>query len=229
MCKLREAAEQALEALCDFDYDKRIVAIEALHEVLENVMSKIIEQKAIADKVLNMLECIDPYCIVAGGAPRDWYLNKEAKDIDVFIHVPKRGKSVLKLMLESAGFKITTEKSGESLPENYKLNPHLITVFDIAGFSTPVQIIAMDVPTFNSVVNKFPLSICKAWYKKGDIHIHKQFLLSVKHKVIFNTGEKFYSDENRYITKILSKFSDYKHFTSESEAMRSLLYKEICK
>ena len=35
MCKLREAAEQALEALCDFDYDKRIAAVEALREVLE--------------------------------------------------------------------------------------------------------------------------------------------------------------------------------------------------
>lgn len=33
--KLEQAARQALDALCDFDYDKRLAAIQALQEALE--------------------------------------------------------------------------------------------------------------------------------------------------------------------------------------------------
>lgn len=45
---------------------------------------KIINQKEVAKKVFESLTKVDPNCILAGGAPRDWYFRKEAKDLDFY-------------------------------------------------------------------------------------------------------------------------------------------------
>lgn len=41
-------------------------------------------QKAIAGTILERLKLIDPYCLLAGGAPRDWFYNKPANDLDFY-------------------------------------------------------------------------------------------------------------------------------------------------
>ena len=45
---------------------------------------KIINQKEVAKKVFESLTKVDPNCILAGGAPRDWYYGKEARDLDFY-------------------------------------------------------------------------------------------------------------------------------------------------
>lgn len=52
------------------------------------MQTKIDYQKSVADIVLSKLELLDRYCIIAGGAPRDWYLGMEATDIDVYLYYP---------------------------------------------------------------------------------------------------------------------------------------------
>jgi len=42
-------------------------------------------EKSIADEVLSRLEVIDPTCILAGGAPRDWWLGQSCNDLDFYI------------------------------------------------------------------------------------------------------------------------------------------------
>jgi tRNA nucleotidyltransferase/poly(A) polymerase len=46
-------------------------------------------QQSVADALLARLEAIDPHCIIAGGAPRDWYLGRQAKDLDVYLYIPR--------------------------------------------------------------------------------------------------------------------------------------------
>jgi len=137
----------------------------------------IAKQKAIADDVLEKLFMIDPYCIVAGGAPRDWWHGKPANDVDAFVHV-RDGTTlgIINLMLEKAGFTTTSYKEEGSIPEMYKKNPDLRCVINIGNYETPVQIMIMREPTWDSVINKFPLSICKAWYKHGKVDVDKDFL-----------------------------------------------------
>lgn len=50
------------------------------------IAEQIEHQKFVADTILYKLFPIDPYCICAGGAPRDWYLGKVASDLDIFIY-----------------------------------------------------------------------------------------------------------------------------------------------
>ena len=63
-------------------------------------MNTIEQQKLVADKVLNQLYLICPEAIVAGGAPRDWYLGKPANDIDVYFSSTTTTASKLNKQLE---------------------------------------------------------------------------------------------------------------------------------
>jgi len=145
-------------------------------------MSIIDKQKQIADNVLDILFSIDPYAIVAGGAPRDWFLGNTARDIDVFFYTrPRQAIHDVKAQLESVGFVILSSKQAHNLPEHYKKNPLLHCVFDCMVQGVEVQLMLMREPTFRCVVDEFPLSLSKVWYKHEKINTTKDFDISIKH------------------------------------------------
>ena len=95
-------------------------------------MNKTIEkQMSVAQNVLNKLEFFDPSCILAGGAPRDWYFGNLANDLDFYVYfrpdLPNWWRSN---QLEKVGLKGFLPKGREDFefPENYKRNPHLKAV-----------------------------------------------------------------------------------------------------
>lgn len=180
-----------------------------------------IKQIEVAEKILDAIFLIDAHAIVAGGAPRDWLLGKEAADIDVFLYATGT-TYFLEQKFIKAGFDITRTNEGNGLPEHYKLNPQLRAVFDCVYKGQNVQFLLMNEPTFYSVINHFPLSICKAWYKNGKIHMHKDFKRSVAHKVIVKTNT-IYADENKYLQKVLAKFPDFKYYKSWESVAKTLL------
>ena len=183
------------------------------------------KQKVVADYVLGKFESIDPTCIIAGGAPRDWYFGKEASDIDLFFYFrPDLQMSHIMDALERVGMMeyFLQEKSGESIPEHYKRNPYLSRVFEFHVEGVKVQAMQMLEPTFKSCVGLFPLSICKAWYKNGKISTSKDFDLSMKINSIYITN-KLYNDADSYLQKIKGKFPDYKWFNSKAEALVSFV------
>ena len=187
-------------------------------------MSNLIDsQKIVADEVLDMMYLIDPYCIVAGGAPRDWYFGKEATDIDLFFYCPQASTvtTMLKL-LNKAGFRVTTVKDGDNIPEWYKKNPCLQAVYETEIGGVKVQLMRMSEPTWDSVIDKFPLSICKAWYKNGKIVLEKDFLRSVKFEAIYKTNT-IYNNEHYYIQKVLAKFPQYKYYENLESLTSELL------
>jgi hypothetical protein len=172
----------------------------------------ITKQKSIADGVLNVLFSIDPYCIVVGGAPRDWYMGSPADDIDVFFYTtPNSTIHMVKAQLEHVGFVIESTKDGSKVPEHYQKNPYLKCVFDCVVQGTKVQLMLMREPTFRSVVPEFPLSLSKVWYKYKSINTTKEFEISVRTRVIFKTS-KLYSDGDLYVQKIKNKFKDFEYF-----------------
>lgn len=179
-----------------------------------NNIDTITHQKSVADLVLKQLFTIDPFSIVAGGAPRDWYLGKPATDIDAFFYDGRQlTLSVVWDMLEAAGFKIKEVKLGGHLPEWYKKNPYLKAVYDVEIKGVKVQLMRMAKPTFDCVIPNFPLSLCHIWYKNGKIVAEKPFLRSIKHKAIYKTSQ-IYNNEHSYINKILDKFPEYKYYES---------------
>lgn len=183
----------------------------------------IAQQRNVADEILNSLYLIDPYAILAGGAVRDWFMNKEATDLDIFFHAPQAQTSyTMSRLLEAARFKIDAIKTDDSIPDWYKKNPDLQCIYEMTCDGIKVQLIRMYRPTFNSVVPNFPLSICDAWYKNGMSHYGKHFLRSVEHKAIYKTNE-IYADEHHYIQKVLAKFPEYKYYDSFTSFAESII------
>jgi len=172
-------------------------------------------QKWEADQILKKAEVLDPTCIIAGGAARDWYMGIVATDLDLFIHFPLSRK-ITQIINQLKAVSLTVVKvlGPEEFPAGYKLNPNISYVFEVtaAGVSTPCQIIVYSKPTFG-VVEQFPLSICQAWYKGGKIGFTNEFASSVRNKVIIRTSD-LYADAHAYVTKIRNKFPDYRYYDS---------------
>lgn len=174
-------------------------------------MNTIQRQKMVANWALECIEKFDPTCIVAGGAPRDWYFNKGASDIDLFFHFRENSLSwQVKDLLENSLGVIVSQKGGDDFPEHYKRNPNLRRVFEISRDGVKVQFMEMDKPTWD-VVGKFPISISKAWYKGESIKLEKDFLVGEKYSAIIKTGN-LYNNSDAYIKKIRKKFPEFKYY-----------------
>lgn len=186
-------------------------------------MKSVIEhQKKVADEILSRLFPIDPYCIVAGGAPRDWHFDKPATDIDVFFHCGNKTLSIVSEMLSSIGLTYTDVKLGGTIPSWYKMNPDLLGVYCLEVEGVKVQLMRMSKPTWVSVIPNFPLSICHTWYKNGVTKFEKPFLRGEKHKAIYKTSE-IYNYEHQYVQKILVKFPEWKYYDSVVKLAESML------
>ena len=186
------------------------------------------QQKTIAQNVLSKIETIDPYCIIAGGAPRDWYFGNLASDIDIFINSSFCTLGAMTKQLKSLGL-VESEVVFNCEHKNplYAKNPNIHRIGEFEKDGVKFQLIYLksygkiDNPTFKCV-KEFPLSICKVWYKHGKIHPTKEFLGSVKFKSIIKTNE-LYADGDKYITKIVDKFPAFNYYSSYEEFLNSIL------
>lgn len=81
------------------------------------------EQQKISRKILKSLRQVDPAAVIAGGAPRDWKLGREARDLDFFVHVSNQHSlrrvciwfsNLLRMSLRSVFTEICQEYWGRS-------------------------------------------------------------------------------------------------------------------
>jgi hypothetical protein len=177
----------------------------------EKNMNNLENQKNIAKEVLSKLEVIDPTCILAGGAPRDWYFEKLASDLDFYVYFRPDfayQKWRYAKQLEKIGLNNFYIKGKAEFPENYKRNPYLITALEGKYKEEKIHIMFMSEKTFSCVVNYFPFGICQVWWKGEEIKTTENFKESVNHKIL-RLLNNLYSDADGYIQKIKDKFPDY--------------------
>jgi hypothetical protein len=174
-------------------------------------------QKEIADDLLYRLEQIDPYCILAGGAPRDWYNGNEANDLDFYIYGYEWPTHLILDRLARVGITGLKSLGGKPSEDNiYSTMKSLRAVFESTIAGIKVQIMIMNDPTFRSVVNSFGVTISKFWYKAGRISAEPEALMSIKYKVIgyrddFSCKETYYNKmKERYKGYTFVKMSDFK-------------------
>ena len=108
-------------------------------------------------------------CLVAGGAPRDWYFGRECKDIDVFVAgrpSKEELQDALRMPLEEASEKDYSRAD--------------FTTYNTEIGGKKVQIMSCQEDRAMDVVEIFPSSLSKAWYD-GECHYHPHFLMSVKY------------------------------------------------
>lgn len=169
------------------------------------------DQKNVANRVYEKLRMVDPHCILAGGAPRNWYFGFEASDLDFYFVSTGSTISAVRRQLESVfGQKIglLMDKEGDSPNEMYKSMPNLMRIWELEVESQKVQLIQLHgIGSQWKVVDKMDVSICKAWYTpENDVKLHKDFRLSLASKVMFVS--EGYNWDSKHGQKIINYFGD---------------------
>lgn len=189
---------------------------------------KIEYQKKLAEEVLSKLEIIDPTCIVAGGACRDWLMQKPATDIDIFISSKYEFSNVEIALnqLKKLGFTNAEYAPYNSLDEQlYRKNPEIAGVINFWHLDLKFQVILCRKGTFN-IVDTFPFGICQAWWKPSTgysaIRTTKHFDRSLKHKALVRLQEG-YGNDDFFVKKIKEKFPDWKYYLSYDKLAMDLL------
>ncbi len=185
-------------------------------------MTDICKQKDTADKALDLLYSVCPSAIVAGGAPRDWYLGIPAKDIDIFITADNRWTtSEIVEVLSKLGFeKVTPITPKEDGLQNYTMNPHIRFVYNGKLDDELIQVVVLNDSTYK-IVDTFAFNVCKVWYKNSKVNTTPDFEYAIFNKVLIKQGE-LYSSTFLYRDKIIKKFPDYKYYDSEQNYLKSL-------
>ena len=206
------------------------------------------KQQQQANRYIQQLQQIDPLAILAGGAPRDWWFNKPATDLDIFIHPGECGKKpkYWKERLESKGFKVKevktkycTKQDTSSFafvnkfvgfveqifkPSNYhaelSMNPYLECVIDleVEPGEIPVQVMIMNQSVHDCTYTKFPVSVSQIWYRDNKLNPTKDFMVTNKHGVMYVTGQDN-SAGGKYTKKIREKFPEFEFLDSKEKVM----------
>jgi len=90
------------------------------------------KQKEVANYFLKKLQDRDYRCMVAGGAPRDWYIGRTAKDIDVFVDTDFTHTELEDIV----GLQVTDL----TLPPEYEGNPNINSVFETKYFGQTARL-----------------------------------------------------------------------------------------
>lgn len=183
-----------------------------------------IQQMAVSDMVLAEIEKIDPFAIIAGGAPRDWEHGIVARDVDVFLHVPDSWTiGVITRQLNKVCNIKPSAFKGEERMQWYEKNPDIRAVFDWNHLGVDFQLIVVKKPVFDYHRN-FPLSICQAMRKNFKNYLTTEFKASKVTKQIYITN-KLYNNADAYVAKVVSKYKDmgYTFVGSKEDFARRLI------
>ncbi len=172
-------------------------------------------QRSIAQEILERLEIINPYTILAGGAPRDWLRQEIANDLDFYMHSTAMTQRAFKKQIETALPNIENLHTisrrwfhSEDRKVLYKTMPDLKAVWEATYLGQRVQIIQMlSSKSLFEVVGNMDVSICQVWYKDGKIHKSRNYQLGEKLNIMFLTNED-YSWSDPHPTKMRERFPD---------------------
>lgn len=163
--------------------------------------SEVRVQMDIVDEFLNLIKDEGWSTIVAGGAPRDWFFNTKAKDIDIFLP-PMDIESLVSTL--TTKYKLTcVTKLSEDISEEYR-SPNLLAVIDFKYKRTSFQFI---VQTINiNPLTHFGCSLSLITYENFNIKPDRNFLRSIKYSEMTVLN----SCNANYIRKNILKFPNYR-------------------
>ena len=162
-------------------------------------------QQAVADNILSKIRLVDPGAILAGGAPRDWYLGYTANDLDFYFCSTGMTAGAVKKQLKAVGIENVEASSDFHTTELYSTMEGLVRIWNTEVSGTKVQLIQLDTPQNRwQVVDRMDVSVCKVWYLNGHINLHSDFKLTLASGVMFLSDK--YCWANKHGQKMLERF-----------------------
>lgn len=178
------------------------------------------EQMKRAEFVLGCIQVFWPEAVIAGGAPRDWYFNRVAKDIDIYLQADSQDIDVAELGIMFSGCVI--RKLGNSYSEAEDDN-FIKYVYEVEGFmGLDLQFIFCDFKlnpeksVHQQVVDQFDAGICMiTWDGQGPFNADPKFHRDEEDKTITIheggcTTAQLKRSVEKHLPKLRSYFPDYK-------------------
>ena len=165
------------------------------------------KQQEIAATLIAALKPIDPFVMIAGGAPRDWYFNKLANDLDVYIRLPNHNTiglvESLARLLGITNFHVMPKTTDTSYAEL----PNLKWVFEGYFQGMKVNLMIMDKGVREEIVKDFDVAICKAWFDGVESHYHEEFEFCVKTRVC--VVHQNYTGKEAHVQRMAKRFPQF--------------------
>lgn len=190
-------------------------------------MKEVEYQKQLTNKVVAALKEYGYKDItVAGGAPRDWFFDVSATDIDIYIggsqgffgYMLCVGDTEIRDAIKPIYPEVKPVQLGctreGSIPEQYQHNLHLNQVMEFKVEGLVFQI--MDVTGTDSVsgsLMQFPFNMCMAKYENGEVKVSGLFNEGAHRGALIKTRGDYNEDE-LYVKKVKSKFPHYHYYES---------------
>lgn len=170
-------------------------------------------QKEMAASLLKQISRVDPYCILVGGAPRDWYFNQEATDLDFFF-VPNKETSIEDVM--SSLDIVIIRHLGTADHHLCKQMPGPLKIWEGGFKNIKIQLVEIASKEIMSIaVDQLHLSISKiCWTLEGGFQMHEDFSSTLKTKIIY--GKNGYDLNSHYAQKVLGKYKHLGYTLGES-------------
>lgn len=187
------------------------------------------QQKIIADEIYAKLQVIDPYCILAGGAPRDWYFGNPANDLDFYFYSNGSTIGVVRKQLEAQFGTVQLLMDRERCASSplYKTMEDLVRIWEMEYQGQKVQMIQLGNPrsTFK-VVDKMDVSVCQVWYIGGEVKLSENFKLTLASNIMFPTAEG-YSWSDPHAQKMITRFKGKFHAGTKESAQDVVIRKAL--
>lgn len=168
------------------------------------------DQKREATELLSKLRMVDPFAMIAGGAPRDWYFNKSAKDLDVYMRLPNHNTVALVSDLARLVGITHLSKIDKVKESTYAELPNLKWVFIGEYNGLPINLMVMEKGVREEIIKDFDVAICRAWFDGEQCHYMEEFEFCVKTRVCL-VHEK-YTGKEAHVRKMAKRFPQFMFF-----------------
>ncbi len=194
---------------------------------------------SINDPAVRVLRTIQkeryPEAIIAGGAPRDVFLEKPIKDFDIFVKEDAYATSSgfwrdlfnlnyakaddwtdIQMMAFMGHRNILMKAKQTSMPRTagYSHKRHLTQVFDLIIHDVVFQIIVVHIDPKQYVEDWFDFGLCKTWCDGKQFHFSGPFMEDVQNRTLTLVQKDMSPKEMEFCLtvrkpRLLTKFSGY--------------------
>lgn len=175
------------------------------------------EEKELAKEILDTLEIICPHAILAGGAPRDWYMGNKCNDFDFYFNLDPQStmRSNVTQLNKVLPEGMVRSKVVETKPNAlYKHMKALRCVHYYTYKGREIQLIQLHtLSDVFKVVDNMSCSICMVWWKGKDVVPSADFMLTYKTEMMYLNKDYSWSDPHP--KKMRERFPDYTCGTGE--------------
>lgn len=156
--------------------------------------------------LLLQLRNLSKVAVIAGGCPRDIYLDCPFSDIDIYVSHECHFVDVTNLLCSMPEVTHVNLQVGDRLPPQYKAE-HITAVISFEAKGLPFQVVITNRRSFESILDTFAINLSKFYFEEKNIKYTETAGRDLYKKTI--TVNPRINVNPSYLHKIIKKFPDY--------------------